>query len=139
MQTTLAAGNQFARAYSDMARLGSDKVKPAAANELAVLQLNISRTWLRSASFESLLLRPTVQLSRLEGLLKVIVWETLEAAGIDADAAILARAGEAGYGWTNGGWLLSQLEPELRHLYRMARVNDRAFARTLQRAIAQRG
>jgi hypothetical protein len=135
---TFVAGEQLARAYTNVARLSTDNVKPAAARELATLQQHISRTYLQADAFARLLANPAVQLSRLEDLLKVIVWEALGTAGIDADAAIPARAGEAGYGWTNGGWLLSQLEPELQHLYRTARNGDRAFARMLERAISQR-
>jgi hypothetical protein len=106
--------------------------------ELEAIQQYISRKHLAGPAFLRLLGDAGVGVARLEALLKAAVWAELEAQGIDADAAVLVRAGEPGYGWTNGGWLLARLEVELRQLFASARVNDRAFVRTLTRAIEHR-
>jgi hypothetical protein len=106
--------------------------------ELEAIQQYISRTHLAGSAFLRLLGDAGVRIARLEVLLKAAVWAELDARGIDADAAVLVRAGEPGYGWTNGGWLLARLEVELRELFARARVNDRAFVRTLARAIEHR-
>ena len=116
----------------------SATAKKSVLDELAKLRLHIDNTHLHSEAFQRLLNNRSVELPRLVGLLAVIVREALREAGIDADAAMLVKEGEPGYGWTNGGWLLGQLQPQLQQQYDSARAQDHAFARALHRASAAR-
>jgi hypothetical protein len=119
---TITTGHSYIQAYSAMSALGASRTKPAMSGELEAIQQRISRTHLQGAAFQRLLGNTDLGIARLETLLKAVVWSALDAEGIDADAAVLVRAGEPGYGWTNGGWLLAQLEEELRQLFGRARV-----------------
>lgn len=126
---------QFTRAYSAMSALGASSNRSDASEELDKIRLYLIHSHLKGAAFGRLLANADIALPRLEGLVKVIVWDALTSRGINTDDAVPARAGEPGYGWTNGGWLLSQLEAELRQMFLQARTSDRNFSRTLARAI----
>ena len=132
------AGQQSVRAYSAMSTLGAQAIMPSLPTGLEAIRQSLSRTHLRGDAFSRLLENPAIGLDRLQGVLTVVVRETLDVLGIDADAAVLVREGEPGYGWTNGGWVLSQLEAELGELFNAARQKDQAFARALARATVQR-
>jgi hypothetical protein len=137
MHTSTAAVHEGIRAYQAMTESDSARADSLRLTGLAAVQQRIRHTHLQGAVFTRLPNR-TIELGRLAQLLKVVVWETLIDEGVDPDAAVLARTGEPGYGWTNGGWVLAGLEGELQKLFNQTRVNDGAFGRLLSRAIEAR-